>query len=392
MIRRFRIENFKALRDVSLDLTPVHVLIGPNDAGKTSVLEALGACCRSADMTLPEAFTGRWEGLDLVWRREGDRNIVFECDLVDGEEVLTYRLECIVATTGRDARCRAETVTSGAGTFSSGASGDSQTSVFLAARRQAHDEPWIRVHRRVHDLLSGVQVYRWIPQHLALPAAPEVNQSFRVEPTGFGLARCLDEILGDDRERFDAIEARLKELFPEIRAVKLRPELSYRLNASDPAGLSLGREAGKGLAFALAGNGVEIPASQVSDGILLVLAYLTILHLPKPPRVLLIEQPENSIHPRRLRDVHRIVREVISEQQQTQVVMTTHSPYLVDLFEPEAVTLLQKGADNAVIATQLSESKSVREQVSLFTLGEIWTAEGDAALAQRADRSEAPAP
>ena len=46
MITRFQVQNYKALRDVTLDLTPMHVLIGPNDAGKTSILEAITALCR----------------------------------------------------------------------------------------------------------------------------------------------------------------------------------------------------------------------------------------------------------------------------------------------------------------------------------------------------------
>ncbi len=49
MITRFQVQNYKALRDVILDLTPMHVLIGPNDAGKTSILEAITALCRSVD-------------------------------------------------------------------------------------------------------------------------------------------------------------------------------------------------------------------------------------------------------------------------------------------------------------------------------------------------------
>ena len=43
MITRFQVQNYKALRDVTLDLTPMHVLIGPNDTGKTSILEAMTA-------------------------------------------------------------------------------------------------------------------------------------------------------------------------------------------------------------------------------------------------------------------------------------------------------------------------------------------------------------
>src|SRR5437016_3939893 len=68
MITQFRIQNYKALRDVTLDLTPIHVLIGPNDSGKTSILEAIAAMCRSVDHILGEAFAGSWDGHQLVWR------------------------------------------------------------------------------------------------------------------------------------------------------------------------------------------------------------------------------------------------------------------------------------------------------------------------------------
>lgn len=41
MITPFRVQNYKALRDVTLNLTPIHLLIGPNDSVKTSLLEAM---------------------------------------------------------------------------------------------------------------------------------------------------------------------------------------------------------------------------------------------------------------------------------------------------------------------------------------------------------------
>jgi len=68
MLTRCKVRNYQALRDVTLDLTSMHVLIGPNDAGKTSLLEALTALCRSADYPFGEAFTGSWQGSDLVWQ------------------------------------------------------------------------------------------------------------------------------------------------------------------------------------------------------------------------------------------------------------------------------------------------------------------------------------
>ena len=89
---------------------------------------------------------------------------------------------------------------------------------------------------------------------------------------------------------------------------------------------------------------------------LLVLAYLAVLYLPEPPRVLLIEEPENGIHPKRLRDVLGVLRELIQEQSHTQVVLTTHSPYALDLFAPEEVTLCTMQKNGEVKTTTVGES------------------------------------
>ena len=39
-LSRFGVKNYKCLGDIDIPLTPIHVLIGQNDAGKTSLLEA----------------------------------------------------------------------------------------------------------------------------------------------------------------------------------------------------------------------------------------------------------------------------------------------------------------------------------------------------------------
>ncbi|MCA9220830.1 MAG: AAA family ATPase, partial [Planctomycetales bacterium] len=66
MITRVDIKNFKAIESASVELTPIHLLIGPNDSGKTSVLEAIAAICRSVDHDATNSFLGRWQGRELV--------------------------------------------------------------------------------------------------------------------------------------------------------------------------------------------------------------------------------------------------------------------------------------------------------------------------------------
>jgi len=41
MLKRIHIENFKSLKNVTLDLQPVNLLIGPNNSGKSNLLKAL---------------------------------------------------------------------------------------------------------------------------------------------------------------------------------------------------------------------------------------------------------------------------------------------------------------------------------------------------------------
>src|SRR5438128_1492679 len=69
MISHFGVKNYKILSDIDIPLSPIHVLIGQNDSGKTSLLEAIHSFCRSTrpGLTIKEAFESRWQGRELVF-------------------------------------------------------------------------------------------------------------------------------------------------------------------------------------------------------------------------------------------------------------------------------------------------------------------------------------
>lgn len=408
MIDRFHVRNFKALRDVALELTPIHVLIGPNDAGKTSILEALSALCRSVDYDFAEAFTGRWKGRELVWREEPAAAVEFDVEAHDETHRIHYALSVNFRPFPpeiRGANLKSESVQIGQypGALSSkGNLGQNvgnlknlrSSLVYASADHVLTEQDANQVETRgsdaqlVHDILSDVHVCRWDPIMLALPNALHETLRFHIDSSGFGLAHCLDNILGYDRKLFDELESNFRKYFPEIEQIRLLQEPAFYapIDAKSPA-LEFEKREGKGIYFQLKNGGPNIPASQTSDGALLVLAYLTILHLPKRPRLLLVEEPENGIHPARLQEVLTILREIVAGQSHTQVVLTTHSPYVVSLFEPNEVTLCNKDDDGAVQTRRLSQSKAVREQIDVFTLGEIWTGETDERLMEPAQSS-----
>jgi len=381
MIKRLRVKNFKALRDIEIELTPIHVLIGPNDSGKTSILDVLAALCRSVDHDLDQAFLGSWKGRELVWEGQRQVPVTIEVDF-DDWAISAYGISVLFGSQKRKVTTKSESIAIKSSPAITLGPIENATWVRRELEHPGRSAPHSDSLLQVPELLEGVHYYRLNPSFLALPVAPDSKRLFRMESNGFGLALLLDEILNYDRKRFDQLEKRFTEIFSHIESITLLQEPAYRAPVDNPDRVTMLNKAdGKGLYFKMKESGQLVPASQASDGTLLVLAYLSILYLPKPPRLLLIEEPENGIHPKRLRDILEILRNLVHEQSHTQVVLTTHSPYVLDLFKPEEVTLCTKLDTGEIKTTRMSDSPAVLQQLGVFTLGEIWTSEGDAKIA-----------
>ncbi len=387
MIRHLTIRHFKALRNVSIPFSPISVLIGPNDSGKTSVLQSVEALCSSAELDLQNCFTGNWVDQELVWRQDRSKFVTFEADISEERTALNYSL-ALDFKQGKDVRVieesYADTSVSPARSFNLPQSKNKRvTAINLSqsADLPKNQQEGLSTIRRT---LRGVSLARWNPSFLALPTAADLSRGEdpTIDASGFGLASCLDYLLGYDRHLFAELEDRFRKIFPQIERIQVLPQQGYRANfdPSMPVPL-LQRGDGKGIAFITKSYNKPVPASQVSDGLIIVLAYLTLLKLPNPPSMLLIEEPENGIHPKRLKDILSIFKDLVEENAGTQVLLTTHSPYVVDLFKPEDVNVCTKNKEGEVTVTNLANSELVTSQKDIFTLGEIWTAEGDRAIA-----------
>jgi predicted ATPase len=113
-----------------------------------------------------------------------------------------------------------------------------------------------------------------------------------------------------------------------------------------------------------------VMAKFASDGTLKMLAYLTLLHDPTPPRLIGIEEPENQLHPRLLPELAEECRLAASA---SQLMVTTHSPFFVNALRPEEAWVLYRGDDGFTRAHRASEMRGVKEFVeSGAQLGQLW--------------------
>jgi len=126
-------------------------------------------------------------------------------------------------------------------------------------------------------------------------------------------------------------------------------------------------------------NGLTLSPNQLSEGTFKTLA-LVFYILNDQNDFLLIEEPEVCIHHGLL---HSIIQLIKQRSRQKQVVISTHSDYVLDMLEPENILLVQKDFDTGTHADSLSSSLSANDYRVLKgyleeagNLGEYWTEGG----------------
>jgi hypothetical protein len=404
MLSYFRVENYKCLERVEFPLTPIHVLIGQNDSGKTSVLEALRAYMVSTASVkrVRDALPEGWEGRELVYHGAGndgqfsftamsDWNLAVN-DAVSGEgppfQLLGYGFslsflpqgschvnrEWSIARRDPSRPCPSEYAGENIAQLPGrGPNVEFTTPGFLRSQG-INPEENLKLPRGIFGQAS---LYRFDPKVLAVPAIPNPDRKFRMDADGFGLPTLLDDILGCDPELFLQLRKSFCEFFPQFKAVRLETATAYHREYG-PQGVHALRIGGTGkeILFDTQWGGV-IRASQASEGVFLFLAFLALVHLPAPhrPSLVLLEEPERGVYPKKLEELIQALKKwaAANGENAPQIVMATHSPYVISFFEPEQVTLLSRAKDGGVRARPLRDAPNIHERMSGgFYLGELW--------------------
>jgi predicted ATPase len=224
----------------------------------------------------------------------------------------------------------------------------------------------------VADALKSSVEYRFKLDKLPKAAIPKPG--IELDSSGENLAAVLDVMQNSsDRTAFEAVQRFLHDAIPTLRGIVLPP-------AKSPPGA-------KALEFILSRNGqspVTIPGSLASGGALLLTAYLTLAY-SQTPGLLLIEEPENGLHPSRLEMVLGLLRKVSRGDvgnRKRQVVVTTHNPLLLNYASPEEVRVFVRHPDQGTKVIPMTKAPDIERLHNEFALGELWYLLGEEKLFQ----------
>lgn len=378
MLRRISLKNYKSFVDAELNLTPLTVIFGPNDAGKSNLLDAFSLLSELAEVdSLKKAFDpithrGRIleafhspagfgeEGIKRIREKrqlelqlevdielqEGIRNRINEL-LKDRERLaeaqaaytrvaesrLRYRValrydfetgEPFVADERLAALTRAGGERQSRNAF---IEFDRKKRRFVArVERQSH--PRYFDSNRNRTLLSELSDPVYHPHVVAAKEEIRSWRSYYVEPSlvreesgvhgaddpgphGEELAAFYWKLKHEHPTRFKAVSLNLSTLIPSLEAIDVR-EVQGTLH---PVVVQRG--------------GAEFPFRLASEGTLRLLCLLAIAIAPNPSAMVAYEEPENGVQPGRL-DILADILKGIADRGQTQVLMTTHSPTLLE--------------------------------------------------------------
>lgn len=364
-----RIKNFKAIRDSgALRLDALTVFIGNNGAGKSSVIEALELVKRLAVENLDDALTplGDFEDVHYKGRIMGHRSAAGASRVETGPIGISahghHRGKSFFAETKIGLRegnvvYFAEEVTTRSG-FRTVRSGDEQQTTYVRGKEERIQSIFRDISilgDGLPDVLDEWQFVRLNPDTMGAARAIKGSGSrVRLMPDGANVAEYLLEIARDPPVFEDLFQA-LSFVLPYAKTLKVPVTSQIRRQAY----------------LEMAEAEFNVPGWMLSTGTLRIAALLALFRHPSAPKVLFIEELENGLDPRTIGLIVDEIRSAVLSGRQ-QVIVTTHSPYLLDLFPLESIVMVDR-VDGAPVFWRPNDEADIRKWKDKFAPGRMYT-------------------
>lgn len=396
-----RIQNYKSINDITLYLSDVNLLIGPNNSGKSNILSALklfsdyiyflnkneypsdsefvkGITYLSGDqygeIYAPINFTVRFIGDNLPFYI---LNIYIEPDFdYDRHEIR----HSFVISKSIEFSNLADIFENSVYVEFDGLSMENYQSLFsfspsklfnktvniFNGSNQNTNQAFLFRNALISNF-SDSSIYNVQVEKLKSPARLTTNED-SVFPDGSNIVSFIDSMRDTNPKIIREIEKdlfRFTKEFESIRLIKVPNNINL-----DATFKKLGLADKDDNTFW---------SDQLSEGVLYFLALLAIIHQPNPPHLFMLEEPEKGVHPRRIKEIIELIFQ-IAKDKNIRIILTTHSPFVVDEFAdvPEGVHIVDK-IDKSTQVKNLKRDFIDKEEGKedkidyLSSLGEHWS-------------------
>ena len=362
MIHRIRIQNYKSIRDVTVELSPVTVLIGRSGTGKTNFCEAIRLLRDEFRVSEENRSKRHLEARPLG---RTDHGIAYEIEFsIDRPE---YRYLYQVAF-GPSAGLKSESLRYESEiVFSQGNDVSTQNRSWIvrppagglpalgkiAIGQMPMVDPATMAYRYLRD---GLGVYSFPYDVLE---KPNCTVDGRFSDDGGNILGVLRAIWTNQEGHNGRknLEVILKQINPAIVAMEID-------SIDQPKSLVLRHR--------YHDRDLVIPVQDESSGFRRFLAHLLALYQSPPRRVQIFEEPENGIFPGALAVLSEEFQ-ATPEEGRGQVILTTHNPVLLNHFDADQIRVVEmdENFETQIGPLALEQRAALKEK--LLYPGELFT-------------------
>jgi predicted ATPase len=360
MLNTLRVKNFKAIKDSgSVKLGPLTVFIGNNGVGKSSLIEALETYQAIVTGGMDEAMQ-RFMGFEHVHNKHANLDTAITFDLrlqgPHGSTKLHMAIGSDKASNSyfihddEDISCSKHQM------IKSIHEGDKKH--FRKLQEQGFSKMGGSVYLLEYaNLIKSWQFLSMTPDRMGYPLPQKrTGGGVRLARDGSNIAEFLLDMRERDSNALEGIIETMAFVLPYARDIQ--PAITSELE----------RKAWLQLTEA----NFKIPGWMLSTGTLRLLVLLALLRSSNPPPLIVVEEIENGLDPR---SIHLIIEEIRNAVQggKTQVIMTTHSPYLLDLLTLEHLVMVERDSKGQPRFLRPADNENLRRWATEFAPGKLYT-------------------
>jgi len=401
MLKKLTIRNFKAIQNMVIEFTPLTVLIGENGCGKSTILQALDLLCSVSSRDIPEYLREKgWDFEDIKSQCNADsvKSIEFITTwnlLVKGNsETIEWSLS-IDFNKGWIIREKITNISDNRTVLSYhfDDQDDIPTSLgqlniqssalkYLAGTSNIADEI-----DQLFFFLSDSTVFGLLSPDKIRNGNKQPNTR-NIGAGGETLAYCIDKMNKSEKQQLDKMVSDLIGVSVEIHTSDLgnKVEMSVTFITTESMmsvdSLHISDGLLRIIAFAVISMEKKITLLATNDGALMTTNSGEALVVSKDylkNGMILLDEIEDGINPYMTEKIVSLLRE-LNDKQKRQIIVTTHSPVILNDFNPEEIIFLWKDKRGSVHSRKFFDTKEMRDALDYLNPGEIWENYGKDAI------------
>jgi len=395
MLKKLTIRNFKAIQDMTIEFTPMTVLIGENGCGKSTILQAIDFLRSAASRDIPEYIKEKeWKFSELksllnngnekplefisTWNFPAkDSNeiitlewtilIDFDKGYIIKEKIIKYPEEKIILSYHNNGQADIPAPLGQLNIQSSALKYVAGTSINT-----------VEIDKLFSFLSDTTNFEVLSPDKIR--SGSKLPYTWNIGAGGESLAYCIDKMNDAEKQKLNKIVSDILGSCVDIQTV------------------DRGNKVDLSLIFKPDNNQITVGSLHISDGILRIIAFAAIsmekavylfavgdgkfltadseTHKINNTDILkdgivLLDEIENGINPYKTETIIGLLRD-IAEKHERQVIITTHSPVMLNEFQQNEIVFLWKDKNNSVRSRKFFDTEEMRKPLDFLNPGEIW--------------------